>query len=44
MTDPLVLVAIGAALGLIIGLLGGSGGILAVPLLVAAGQPFLVAS
>jgi len=44
MTDPLVLVAIGAALGLIIGLLGGGGGILAVPLLVAAGQPFLVAS
>ena len=43
MTDPLVLVAIGAALGLVIGLLGG-GGILAVPLLVAAGQPFLVAS
>ena len=44
MTDPLVLVAIGAALGMIIGLLGGGGGILAVPLLVAAGQPFLVAS
>ena len=44
MTDPLVLVGIGAALGLIIGLLGGGGGILAVPLLVAAGQPFLVAS
>ena len=44
MTDPLVLVAIGAALGLIIGLLGGGGGILAVPLLVAAGQPFMVAS
>ncbi len=44
MTDPLVLVAIGAALGLVIGLLGGGGGILAVPLLVAAGQPFLVAS
>jgi uncharacterized membrane protein YfcA len=44
MTDPVVLVAIGAALGLVIGLLGGGGGILAVPLLVAAGQPFLVAS
>jgi uncharacterized membrane protein YfcA len=44
MTDPWVLVAIGAGLGLIIGLLGGGGGILAVPLLVAAGQPFLVAS
>jgi uncharacterized membrane protein YfcA len=44
MTDPWVLVAIGAGLGLVIGLLGGGGGILAVPLLVAAGEPFLVAS
>ena len=44
MTDPVVLVAIGAALGLVIGLLGGGGGILAVPLLLAAGQSFLVAS
>ncbi len=44
MTDPIVLVAIGAALGMIIGLLGGGGGILAVPLLIAAGEPFLVAS
>ena len=44
MTDPWALVAIGAGLGLIIGLLGGGGGILAVPLLVAAGQSFLVAS
>ena len=44
MTDSLVLVAIAAGLGLIIGLLGGGGGILAVPLLVAVGQPFLVAS
>jgi uncharacterized membrane protein YfcA len=44
MTDPVVLLAIGACLGLIIGLLGGGGGILAVPLLVAVGQPFLVAS
>jgi len=43
-TDSLVLVAIGAALGLVIGLLGGGGGILAVPLLIAAGQSFLVAS
>lgn len=44
MTDPVVLLGIGAALGMVIGLLGGGGGILAVPLLVAAGQPFLVAS
>jgi uncharacterized membrane protein YfcA len=44
MTDSLVLVAIAAGLGMIIGLLGGGGGILAVPLLVAVGQPFLVAS
>jgi uncharacterized membrane protein YfcA len=44
MTDPLVLLGIGAALGLVIGLLGGGGGILAVPLLIAAGEPFLVAS
>ena len=44
MTDSLVLVAIAAGLGLVIGLLGGGGGILAVPLLVAVGQPFLVAS
>ena len=44
MTDPIVLLAIAAALGLVIGLLGGGGGILAVPLLVAVGEPFLVAS
>ena len=44
MSDPLVLVAIAAGLGMIIGLLGGGGGILAVPLLVAVGEPFLVAS
>lgn len=44
MTNPLTLLAIGAALGLVIGLLGGGGGILAVPLLIAAGQPFIVAS
>ena len=44
MSDPWVLLTIGAALGLVIGLLGGGGGILAVPLLIAAGQPFLVAS
>jgi uncharacterized membrane protein YfcA len=43
-TDTWVLLAIGAALGMVIGLLGGGGGILAVPLLVAVGQPFLVAS
>lgn len=42
--DPLTLLLIGAALGLILGLLGGGGGILAVPLLVAAGEPFIVAS
>jgi len=44
MTEPWVLLAIGAALGLVIGLLGGGGGILAVPLLVAVGEPFLMAS
>ncbi len=44
MSDPWTLLAVGAALGLVIGMLGGGGGILAVPLLVAAGQPFLVAS
>jgi uncharacterized membrane protein YfcA len=44
MTEPWVLLAIGAALGLVIGLLGGGGGILAVPLLVAVGETFLVAS
>lgn len=44
MSNPLTLLAIGAALGLVIGLLGGGGGILAVPLLIAAGQPFIVAS
>ena len=44
MTDTWVLLAIGAALGMVIGLLGGGGGILAVPILVAVGEPFLVAS
>jgi uncharacterized membrane protein YfcA len=44
MSDPLVLLGIGAVLGLVIGLLGGGGGILAVPLLIAAGEPFLQAS
>ena len=43
MTDPLLLV-IGAVLGLVLGLLGGGGGILAVPLLVAIGQPLQQAS
>jgi len=43
-SDPLVLVAVGAALGLVLGMLGGGGGILAVPLLVALGEPVLVAS
>lgn len=37
--DLLVFAAIGAALGLSLGLFGGGGGILAVPLLVAAGVP-----
>jgi uncharacterized membrane protein YfcA len=41
--DPLV-VAIGALLGLALGLLGGGGGVLAVPLLVALGEPVIVAS
>jgi uncharacterized membrane protein YfcA len=44
MSDPLVLIAVGAALGLVLGLLGGGGGILAVPALVALGEPVLVAS
>ena len=44
MSDPLVLVAVGALLGLVLGMLGGGGGILAVPLLVALGEPVLVAS
>ena len=44
MSDPLVLIAVGAALGLVLGMLGGGGGILAVPALVAMGEPVLVAS
>jgi len=44
MSDPLVLIAVGAALGLVLGLLGGGGGILAVPALVALGEPVIVAS
>lgn len=44
MTDPVAVLLVGAALGLVIGLLGGGGGILAVPLLIAVGEPFLVAS
>jgi uncharacterized membrane protein YfcA len=44
MSDPLVLVAVGAMLGLVLGMLGGGGGILAVPALVALGEPVLVAS
>lgn len=43
MTDPILLV-VGAVLGLVIGMLGGGGGILAVPILVAIGQPVLEAS
>lgn len=37
--DLLIFVAIGVALGLALGLFGGGGGILAIPLLVAAGVP-----
>jgi len=44
MSDPFVLLAVGALLGLVLGMLGGGGGILAVPLLVALGEPVLVAS
>ena len=44
MSDRLVLIAVGAALGLVLGMLGGGGGILAVPALVALGEPVLVAS
>ena len=44
MSDPFVLVAVGAALGLVLGMLVGGGGILAVPALVALGEPVLVAS
>jgi uncharacterized membrane protein YfcA len=40
----LLLPLVGAALGLVLGLLGGGGGVLAVPLLVAVGLPFLQAS
>ena len=43
MTEPILLV-VGAVLGLVIGMLGGGGGILAVPILVAIGQPVLEAS
>ncbi len=44
MADPFVLLVIGAALGLSLGMLGGGGGVLAVPLLVAAGLPVASAS
>ena len=44
MHDPLTVLGVGALLGLVLGLLGGGGGILAVPLLVALGEPVLVAS
>ncbi len=44
MSDPLILIAVGALLGLVLGLLGGGGGILAVPALVALGEPVLAAS
>lgn len=44
MNDPLVVLAIGALLGLALGMLGGGGGVLAVPLLVAIGEPVIVAS
>jgi len=44
MHDPLVVLAVGAVLGLVLGTLGGGGGVLAVPLLVALGEPVLVAS
>ena len=44
MTDPLTVLLVGAVLGLVLGLLGGGGGILAVPMLVAMGEPVLVAS
>jgi uncharacterized membrane protein YfcA len=40
----LLLPFVGAALGLVLGLLGGGGGVLAVPMLVAIGLPFLQAS
>jgi uncharacterized membrane protein YfcA len=40
----LLLLGVGAILGLVLGLLGGGGGVLAVPLLVAIGLPFLTAS
>lgn len=43
MTD-LLLPFVGAVLGLVLGLLGGGGGVLAVPMLVAIGLPFLQAS
>ncbi|MCX6461272.1 MAG: sulfite exporter TauE/SafE family protein [Actinobacteria bacterium] len=44
MTDPVLVLLAGAVLGLVLGLLGGGGGILAVPMLVALGEPVLVAS
>jgi uncharacterized membrane protein YfcA len=44
MKDPFIVLAVGALLGLVLGLLGGGGGILAVPLIVALGEPVLVAS
>jgi uncharacterized membrane protein YfcA len=42
--SDVVLVALGAVLGFVIGMLGGGGGIVAVPLLVAAGETVLSAS
>jgi len=44
MNDPIMVLIVGAVLGLVLGLLGGGGGILAVPLLVALGEPIIVAS
>jgi uncharacterized membrane protein YfcA len=44
MSDPLVLIAVGALLALVLGMLGAGGGILAVPAFVALGGPVLVAS
>jgi uncharacterized membrane protein YfcA len=41
---PVALLLAGAVLGTVIGMLGGGGGIIAVPLLVALGQPVAVAS
>ncbi len=43
MADPAAALLVGALLGLVLGLLGGGGGVLAVPLFVAAGLPVLTA-